>query len=65
VAPEEKERKAYLDWLWLRAQNLLNDSSNRAAVQTLAQALRNEPEVRGARTISVRQTKTIIKTMLD
>jgi hypothetical protein len=22
VASEEKERKAYLDWLWLRAQNL-------------------------------------------
>lgn len=65
VAPEEKERKAYLDWLWLRAQNLLNDSSTRAAVQTLAEALRSEPEVRGVRTIGVRQAKTIIKGVLS
>lgn len=55
VTPEEKERKAYLDWLWLRAQNLLNESPNRTAVQTLAEALRSEPEVRGVRTIPARQ----------
>jgi hypothetical protein len=64
VAPEEKERKAYLDWLWLRAQNLLNESSSRAAVQTLAEALRAEPEVRGLRTIPARNVKAIIEGLL-
>ena len=64
VAPEEKERKASLDWLWLRAQNLLNESSSRIAVQTLAEALRSEPEVRGIRTIPARQARAIIEGVL-
>jgi hypothetical protein len=65
VAPEEKERKAYLDWLWLRAQNILSESSSRAAVQTLALTLRAEPEAHGVRTIGARQAKAIIVGALD
>lgn len=61
VASEEKERTAYLNWLWLRAQNLINDLPNPAAVQTLAETLRSEPEVRGIRTIPARQVKAIIE----
>ena len=64
VAPEEKERKAYLDWLWLRAQNMLNESSAHTAVETLAQALRAKPEVRGMREIPARQAKAIIREAL-
>jgi hypothetical protein len=65
VAPEEKERKAYIDWFWLRAQNLLNQSSSRAAVQTLAKALRVEPEVRGMRAIPAREARAIIEGVLN
>jgi hypothetical protein len=64
VASEERERKAYLDWLWLRTQNLLNDSPSKAAVQALAETLRLEPEVRGVRTMPARQAKAIIASVL-
>lgn len=61
IASEETERKAYLKWLWIRAQNFLNESSSRTAIQTLAQALQTETEVRGVKTISGRQAKIMIE----
>lgn len=64
VTPEEKERKAYLNWLWVRAQNLLNEESNKAAIQMLALTLRAEPEVGGARAIPAHKAKSIIAGLL-
>lgn len=65
VVSEEKERKAYLNWLWIRAQNILNDSSTKEAIKTLAQAVRNEPEVHGLRIVSSSQAKMIIEQTLQ
>jgi hypothetical protein len=65
VASEKRERKAYLNWLWLRALNMLSDEANKTAVQILAQALRSEPEVCGVRIMPARQAKIIIETVLS
>lgn len=65
IAPEERERKAYLDWLWIRAQNLLDDPSSKAAIQTLALTLRTEPEVGGLKTVPTRQAKALIEGVLS
>ncbi len=44
---------------------MLNDPSTKDAIQTLAQAVKNEPEVHGMRTIPARQAKVIIEERLS
>jgi hypothetical protein len=64
AAEKAKVGESTLDWLWVRAQNILNDSSTKSAIQTVAQAIMNEPEVHGLRTIPALHAKAIIEERL-
>lgn len=61
---EETELNAYLQWLWVRARNILNNPLNWAAVTILAKAISEETEIRGIRTIDGCRAKAIIEQAL-
>lgn len=61
---DETELNVYLQWLWVRARNILNDQLNWAAVTILAKAISEETEIRGIRSIDECRAKAIVEQTL-